>query len=86
MGIQWPEFIRDEELWARAEQERIDIQIRRSKWGWIGHTLRKPTSNLTRHALSHRERGAKAVPGTAVGELWTMRRVRLATPGGRWIS
>jgi len=51
MGIQWPEFIRNEELWARAEQQRIDIQIKRRKWGWIGHTLRKPTSNVARHAL-----------------------------------
>jgi len=77
---------KDKELWARAGQERINIQIRRRKWCWIGHTLRKPTSNVARHSLSHRERGAKAVPGTAVGELWTMRRVRQATPGGRWIS
>ena len=51
MGIHWPEVIRNEELWARAGQERIDIQMRRRKWGWIGHTPRKPTSNVTRHAL-----------------------------------
>ena len=44
MGIHWLEVIRNEELWARAEQERIDIQIRRRKWGWIGRTLRKPTA------------------------------------------
>ena len=46
-----PEVIRNGELWERAEQERNDTQIRRRKWGWIGHTLRKPTSNITRHAL-----------------------------------
>ena len=47
MGIHWPEVIRNEELWTRAEQERINIQIRRHKWGWIGHTLRKPNYNVT---------------------------------------
>ena len=39
------------ELWARAEQKRIYIQIQRRKCGWIGHTLRKTNSNVTRHAL-----------------------------------
>ncbi|GFR62635.1 hypothetical protein ElyMa_003586200 [Elysia marginata] len=27
------------------------IQITRRKWGWIGHTCRKPASNTTRQAL-----------------------------------
>ena len=50
MGIHWPEVIRNEELWERAEQERSDTRIRRRKWGCIRYTLRKPTSNVTRHA------------------------------------
>ena len=51
MAIHWPEVIRNEELWTRAEQERINIQIRRRKWSWIGHTLRKPNYNVTKQAL-----------------------------------
>ena len=51
MGIHWPEVIRNEDLWARTEQEGINIQIRRRKWGMIGHTHKKPNSNVTRHAL-----------------------------------
>ena len=39
------------ELWTRAEQKGIYIQMRRRKWVWIGHSLRKPTSNVTRNAL-----------------------------------
>jgi len=46
-------------LWARTEQERIDIQIRRHKWGWIGHTLRKPNSNVTRYALRWNPQGKR---------------------------
>ena len=39
IGIHWPQVIRNEDLWERTEQERINIQIRRCKWGRIGHTL-----------------------------------------------
>nr|KAG5709545.1 hypothetical protein BaRGS_001595 [Batillaria attramentaria] len=41
-NIRWPEKIRNEELWERAGQEPVAKQILRRKWGWIGHTLRKP--------------------------------------------
>ena len=27
------------------------IQIRRKKWKWIGHTLRKPHNSVTKQAL-----------------------------------
>ena len=28
------------------------MQIKKRKWAWIGHTLRKPPSNITRQALN----------------------------------
>ncbi len=37
--------------WTTTEQERINIQIRRRKWGWIGHTLRKTNCNVIKQAL-----------------------------------
>nr|KAG5710000.1 hypothetical protein BaRGS_030076 [Batillaria attramentaria] len=43
-NIRWPEKTRNEELWERAGQEPVAKQILRRKWGWIGHTLRKPAS------------------------------------------
>ncbi|KAK3759594.1 hypothetical protein RRG08_028776 [Elysia crispata] len=36
---------------TRIGHEPIDKEIGRRKWRWIGHTLRKPTSSITRHAL-----------------------------------
>ena len=48
------------ELRARAEQERIDIQIKRRKWSWIRHTLRKHSSNVTRHALRWNPQGKRS--------------------------
>ena len=59
LDIQWPEVIRNEDFWARTEQERINIQIRMHTWGWIGHTLRKPNSNVTRHALRWNPQGKR---------------------------
>ena len=37
-NTRWPEKISNEELWQRAGQEPVGQQIRRRKWGWIGHT------------------------------------------------
>jgi len=84
-SVHWPQVIRNEDLRERTEQEQINIQIRRCKWGWIGHTLRKLIGNITRYALrwSAREREIKVVLETAGGEPWTMRRQRQAILGKR---
>ena len=37
--------------WNCGDEPVSDI-IRRRKWRWIGHTLRKPVTDITRHALS----------------------------------
>ncbi|KAL0165193.1 hypothetical protein M9458_040946 [Cirrhinus mrigala] len=44
--IRWPDKISNKELWQRAGQESITSQILRRKWGWIGHTLRKPDAGV----------------------------------------
>ena len=50
--IRWQEKIQNEDLWERAGQEPMAKQILRRKWGWIGHTLRKPASSTIRQALT----------------------------------
>ena len=57
--IRWQEKIRNEELWERAGQEPVAKQILRRKWGWIGHTLRKPASSTTRQALTWNPQGKR---------------------------
>ncbi|XP_056017320.1 uncharacterized protein LOC130053779 [Ostrea edulis] len=42
LGARWPDTISNKELWKRTKQEPIEITIR-TRWKWIGHTLRKPT-------------------------------------------
>jgi len=51
LRIFWPDRITNSELWKRTKQPRIDLQIRKRKWGWLGHTLRKPIDDITRQAL-----------------------------------
>ena len=67
--IQWQKEIQIEDLWERAGQEPVAKQILRRKWGWIGHTLRKPASSTTRQALTwNRGRGREAGLATVGGE------------------
>jgi hypothetical protein len=43
--------ISNEELWRRAEETEISIQIKRRKWNWIGRTLGKGHDTIEREAL-----------------------------------
>jgi len=38
LKIFWPVQISNQELWARAKQKPIELEIRQRKWGWLGHT------------------------------------------------
>ena len=54
--IQWQEKIWNEDMWKWAGQEPVAKQILRRKWGWIGHTPRKPSST-TCQALTWNPQG-----------------------------
>jgi len=38
LNIFWPVQISNQELWTRAKQKPIELEIRQRKWGWMGHT------------------------------------------------
>ncbi|XP_054279259.1 uncharacterized protein LOC128997645 [Macrosteles quadrilineatus] len=62
LKIYWPEVISNRELWKATDKEPVEIQIKKRKWRWIGHTLRKDPDAVERQALSwnpqgHRRRG-----------------------------
>ena len=59
LGFCWKDKVTNEQLWERAEEEQIALQVRRRKWSWIGQTLRKPASNTTRNALSWNPQGKR---------------------------
>ena len=53
-----PDQITNKELWNRMKQTRIDLPIRKRKWGWLGHTLWKPPV-IARQALEWNPQGRR---------------------------
>ena len=58
IGIRWFDKVTNVELWRRSQQEPVS-DIRRRKWQWIGYTLGKPVTDITRHALSWNPAGKR---------------------------
>ena len=59
LKIHYPDTIRNEELWERTRQQKVEVEIKRRRWRWIGHTMRKPGTNITRQALSWNPQGKR---------------------------
>jgi hypothetical protein len=51
MNIKWTNKITNEELWRITKQKAIEIQKKRIKWNWIGHTLHKEARAIQKPAL-----------------------------------
>ena len=60
LKIRWEDRIRNEVIWERAEQAPMEEQLGKRRWRWIGHTLRKPPSSTTRHALQWNPQGTRS--------------------------
>jgi len=63
LRIFWPDQTTNNELWMRTKQPRIDLQIRKRKWGWLGNTQWKPIDDITRHALEWNPQGKEVEGG-----------------------
>jgi hypothetical protein len=57
----WPIQIPNQELWARAKQRPIELEIRQKKWGWLGHTLRRPPGDIAKAALEWNPQGTRSL-------------------------
>jgi len=60
LRIFWKAQITNNELWKCTKQPRVDLQIRKRNWGWLGHTLWKPTDDITRQALEWNPYGKRS--------------------------
>jgi hypothetical protein len=49
--------ISNEELWRRTEETKVSTEIKRRKWNWMGHTLRKGNEPIEREALDWNPQG-----------------------------
>ena len=66
MKIFWPVQISFQELWVRAKQKPIELEIRQRKWGWLGHTLHRPPGDIAEAALEWNPQGTRSC-----GRPWT---------------
>lgn len=62
LRIFWPRWVTNEQLLYMAKCEPIHIEIKRRKWSWIGHILRRPRNEITRAALDWNPQGHR-LPG-----------------------
>jgi hypothetical protein len=51
--------ILNEELYRRTEETEMSTQIKRQKWNWIRHTLRKGNETIEREALDWNPQGKR---------------------------
>ena len=59
LKIFWPVQISNQELWARAKQRPIELEIRQRKWGWLDHTLCRPPGDIAKAALEWNPQGTR---------------------------
>lgn len=59
LRIRWPETISNAELWKQTNFEKMKLMIKRRKWNWIGHTLRRPAGSIAKTALDWNPQGAR---------------------------
>ncbi|KAK2167414.1 hypothetical protein LSH36_28g06028 [Paralvinella palmiformis] len=57
--IRWPDAISNSDVWEITQQLNAGDEIRRRRWWWIGYTLRKLASTITRQALTWNPQGEK---------------------------
>ena len=69
LKIFWPKTISNEDLWRTTKFEEMVVYIRRKKWNWIGHTLRKGNDDLAKQALDWNPQGTRR-PGRPA-ETWS---------------
>ncbi|VDO53654.1 unnamed protein product [Schistosoma margrebowiei] len=59
LNIHWPDTISNRLLWERTNQLPAEEEIRKRRWKWIGHTLRKSSNCITRQALTWNPEGKR---------------------------
>lgn len=60
LGIFWPNTISNLDLHHKCHQDPIHIEIRRRKWNWVGHTLRRDANTISRQALDWNPQGKRS--------------------------
>jgi hypothetical protein len=57
MNIKWTDNTTNKELWRITQEKPIENRIKKKKWNWIGHTLRKEAGAIEKTALDWNPQG-----------------------------
>ncbi|VDP72778.1 unnamed protein product [Schistosoma mattheei] len=61
LNTHWPDTISNSLLWERTNQLADEEEIRKRRWKWIEHTLRKSSNRITRQALTWNPEGKRKI-------------------------
>jgi hypothetical protein len=59
LRIWWPNIISNKDLWTVTGQEYTNLEIRKRKFRWIGHTLGKEDAEIPKAALQWNPQGSR---------------------------
>jgi hypothetical protein len=59
INIKWPEATSNEDLWKITIKRSILNKIKKRKWRWSGHSLRKLATSIQKMALDLKPQGAQ---------------------------
>ena len=48
LQMHWMDRVSNIDIWDRTHQAEIEIEILKRRWGWLGHTLWNPSTNIAR--------------------------------------
>ena len=82
LHLKWTDKISNTTLWKMTKQLPIENEIKKRKWRWIGHTLRKPPVKPS-HGTPQ-GRGEEVGHETPGKETRKKKRWRWDTPGEKW--
>ena len=88
LHLKWTDKISNTTLWKMTKQLPMQNEIKKRKWRWIGHILRKPPETITRQAITWNPPPVKRQRGrprnTWIKETQKKKQRRWDTPGEKW--
>ncbi|PIK43013.1 hypothetical protein BSL78_20130 [Apostichopus japonicus] len=84
LKIPWTELVSNDRIMQQTGINRISVEIRRRRWNWIGHIMRKETGNHARVAMEWAPEGRRKVgrPKTTWRRTAIKRETRMAGEAG----
>jgi hypothetical protein len=59
LKMYWATVISNQQLWQITKQKLIELEIKQGNWKWLGHTLRRPQTDINREALEWNPQGSR---------------------------